>query len=111
MNKKRTNEEFLNEIAKLNPTYSILSEYINIDTNVSCHCNIHNVDFMSTPYNLLKGKVGCEFCRREKISQKHRMTTEQFVLKMSEINNDVEIIGEYTNCKNKINSSNFKTNR
>ena len=102
MNKKRTNEEFLNEIAKLNPTYSILSEYINIDTNVSCHCNIHNVDFMSTPYNLLKGKVGCEFCRREKISQKHRMTTEQFVLKMSEINNDVEIIGEYTNCKNKI---------
>ena len=102
MSKKRTNEEFLNEITKLNPTYSVLSEYINTDTNVSCHCNIHNVDFMSTPYNLLKGKVGCEFCRREKIGQKHRMTTEQFILKMSKINNDIEIIGEYINCKNKI---------
>lgn len=66
--KKRTNDEFLSEIFKLNPTYTILSEYVNIDTNVRCYCNIHNVEFNSTPYNLLKGKCGCNMCRSEKIS-------------------------------------------
>ena len=74
---KLTNEEFLSRIAKLNPTYSVLSEYINIDTNVHCYCNIHDTYFNSTLYNLLKGKCGCELCRREKIGNKNRKTKEQ----------------------------------
>lgn len=100
--KKKTNEEFLSEIAKLNPTYTILSEYINIDTNVRCHCQIHDVAFYATPYNLLKGKCGCELCRREKIGKKNRKTHNEFAKQMLQINNAIEILGKYTTAKKKI---------
>ena len=100
--KKRTNEEFLLEINKMNPTYSILSEYVNCDANVHCFCNIHNVDFYSTPSNLLQGKCGCEECRREKIGNKHRRTKAEFVDKLKQVNENIEVLGEYTQCKNKI---------
>ena len=100
--KKRTNEGFLFEISKLNPTYTVLSEYVNVDTNVHCHCNIHDIDFDSTPYNLLKGQCGCELCRREKIANKNRRAKDEFINVMSQIDNNIEIIGEYTQCKKKI---------
>lgn len=102
MSRKRTNEEFLLEIKKLNPTYDILSEYINCDTNVLCHCNVHNVNFNATPYNLLKGKVGCELCRREKIGKKNRREKEDFESRLFDVNPNIEVIGEYIQCKKKI---------
>ena len=100
--KKKTNEEFLEEIALLNPTYSILSEYVNIDTNVLCYCNIHNINFYSTPYNSLRGRCGCELCRREKIGNKNRKNRDWLINKIAQINSNIEVVGEYTQCKNKI---------
>ena len=100
--KKKTNEEFLSEISKLNPTYTVLSEYVTIDTNVRCYCNVHNIEFNSTPYNLLKGKCGCNICRGEKISNKKRRTREEFIQIMRKVNDDIEIIGDYVQCKKKI---------
>lgn len=100
--RKRTNDEFLDEINKLNPTYTILSEYESCDKSVHCYCNIHNTYFDSIPYNLLKGKCGCESCRREKISKKNARTKLDFVNKLYKINPNIEVIGEYTQCKNKI---------
>jgi hypothetical protein len=96
---KRTNEEFLLEINKLNPTYDVLSEYVNCDTNVVCYCNIHNINFNSTPYNLLKGKIGCELCRREKISKKQKRTKEDFENLLFEVNPNIDVVGEYIQCK------------
>jgi hypothetical protein len=102
MSRKRTNEEFLLEIKKLNPTYDVLSEYINCDTNVICHCKIHNIDFDATPYNLLKGKVGCELCRRDKIGKKNKRTKKEFKNRLFEINPNIDVVGEYINCKKHI---------
>lgn len=102
MSRKRTNEEFLLEIQKLNPTYNVLSEYINCDTNVVCHCNIHNVDFNAKPYNLLKGKVGCELCRREKISKKNKRSKEDFQSRLFKVNPNIYVLGQYTQCKKHI---------
>lgn len=102
MSRKRTNEEFLLEVEKLNPTYIVLSEYVNCDTDVICHCNVHNINFNSTPYNLLKGKIGCELCRREKISRKHKRTKEDFVNHLFEVNPSIDVIGEYVQCKKRI---------
>ena len=79
-----------------------MSEYVNCDTNVHCFCNVHNVDFYSTPANLLIGKCGCEFCRREKISKKNRRTKSEFIDKLKQVNENIEVLGEYTQCKDKI---------
>ena len=102
MSRKRTNEEFLLEIEKLNPTYDILSKYINCDASVLCHCNVHNVNFNATPYNLLKGKVGCELCRREKIGKKNRRDKEDFESRLFDVNPNIDVIGEYIQCKKNI---------
>ncbi len=100
--KKKTNDEFLSEISLLNPTYSILSEYINIDTDVLCHCNIHDVNFYSTPYNLLKGKCGCKLCKGEKIRKKRISTMEIFINKLKLVNPYISVVGEYHGSKQKI---------
>ena len=102
MSRKRTNEEFLLEIQKLCPTYDILSKYINCDTNVVCYCKIHNIQFNATPYNLLKGKNGCEFCRREKISKGNKRTKDEFKNLLFDINPNIDVIGNYIQCKMKI---------
>lgn len=93
--KKKTNKEFLLELSKLNPTYDVLSEYVNIDTKVHCYCRIHNVYFNSKPYDLLHGKCGCELCRKEKISKAKRRSYEEFVKLLYLVNDKIRVVGEY----------------
>ena len=102
MSRKKTNEEFLLEIKKLNPTYDILSSYINSNIKITCHCNIHNIDFDSIPSNLLRGKIGCELCRREKIGNKNRRTKVDFQNRLYKINPNIDVVGEYIQCKQHI---------
>ena len=101
MSKKRTNEEFLNEIKQMNPTYDVLSKYINCDTDVKCHCNIHNIDFYATPYNLLKGKVACELCRREKIGNTNRKNIAKYLSELYNSKPHLVLIGEYKGANTK----------
>jgi hypothetical protein len=101
MSKKRTNEEFLNEVKQIYPAYDILSEYINCDTSVYCHCNIHNVDFNSIPYNLLKGKAGCELCRREKIGNANRKNIDKYLSELHNLKPHLVLIGAYTDANTK----------
>ncbi len=93
--RKKTNEEFLLELKKINPTYDVLSEYVNIDAKVHCYCRIHNVYFDSKPYDLLHGKCGCKLCRREKISKAKRRTCEEFVELLYLVNDNIRVVGEY----------------
>ena len=100
--KKKTNEEFLLELSRLNPTYDILSEYINIDTKVHCCCQIHNIYFDSKPYDLLRGQCGCELCRREKISKAKRRAHEEFIELLHLVNDKIRVIGEYKGSEKNI---------
>lgn len=100
--KKKTNEEFLLELNKLNPTYDVLSEYVNTDTKVYCRCRIHNVYFYSRPSDLLCGKCGCELCRRDKISKAKRRKHEEFVELLHHVDDKIRVIGTYKGSENNI---------
>ena len=58
-------------------------EYINSHTNVTIICKTHG-DFLQQPNNHLNGAT-CLLCSNEKISEKQRMTTEEFISRSIQI--------------------------
>lgn len=62
---KKTHEEFVNELEKINQNIIVLGKYINIDMHIKCKCKIDNHIWSPTPYTLLKN-VGCPICNESK---------------------------------------------
>ena len=80
MSKKKTTEEFIEEIKKLLPDSDLdFSEtvYVNKRTKVKLICPIHG-EFEKLPTNILKGQ-GCPKCGWNRINDSRRVTTEEFI--------------------------------
>lgn len=58
--RRKTNEEFLQELVDKNIPYIPLDEYINSDTKISFSCQ-HGHVFQAKPSDVLKGR-GCPYC-------------------------------------------------
>ena len=101
MAKKKTQEEFENELRLIFPDIKVIGKYINTNTKIKCKCLIHNFEFESYPVNLLHGH-GCSKCGHEKHAKTRSKSQEQFFKEVAEINPDVEIVGEYINAKTKV---------
>lgn len=96
-NMKLTHEEFKQELKKVNNNIEILGEYVNNRTKIKVKCKIDGYEWEVTPDSLLRG-TGCPKCSGN-IKNK---TTEYFINELKEINNDIEIFGEYEGNKTKI---------
>ena len=94
--KNKTTEEFINEIKEINDNIEILGEYVNSKTKIKCRCKLDGYEWETIPNSLLNG-YGCPKC-----SSKVRKNTEYFINELREINNDIEILGEYVNSRTKI---------
>ena len=95
--KKLTHEEFINRMKEVNNDIEILGEYINNATKIKCRCKIDNYIFETRPQDLLNG-IGCPKCSN-KIKNK---TTGYFINELKEINDNIEVLGEYKGSKIKI---------
>jgi predicted nucleic-acid-binding Zn-ribbon protein len=82
---RKTNESFIEEVKKIYGNKYIYNkiDYINSDTKVTLICPIHG-DFMISPNHLLNGQ-GCPKCRYDRLSEKNKMTTEEFIRKSKEV--------------------------
>lgn len=60
-----THNEFINKIKELNPSYTILDEYVNCRKKISCKCNVCNEIWKATPSKLLSGR-SCPVCSGRK---------------------------------------------
>ena len=94
--RKKTNEQFLKEMAMNHPTLIPLEEYKNGRTKIKIHCNVCNKDSSLLPSSLYMGH-GCPTCRGTP-----RKTHDEFVEEMKNVNNNIEIIGVYKNSKTKL---------
>lgn len=101
MPRKRTHDEFVNDISIKNPNIEIIGQYIDNRTHVSVKCLKHDVIWDTIPQSLYLG-MGCELCRVEKISSAHRTKRDDFVKAVESINPNVEIIGEYKGQRKQI---------
>ena len=87
--KRKTHEEFIKEISKINNNIIILGQYINCSTKIDVQCKKCNHKWKTVPNSLVQGK-GCPKC-----ANNIRKTNEQFINEMNDYNSFIEIIGEY----------------
>ena len=64
-NKKKTHNEFVEEMNLKNPNIEILGQYKNAATKILCRCKIDNHEWFGTPNALCHG-VGCPICSASK---------------------------------------------
>ena len=101
MAKRKTHEEFVNEMKEVNPNIEILGEYVNSKEKILCKCKIDNNEWCATPTNLLRGR-GCPVCGRKLVNKNRKKTHDDFVNEMSNKNPNIDILGRYINAKTKI---------
>ena len=70
MGKKKTHEEFITELSKINSKIELLEEYKGSDKKILCKCLICGHKWTPIAQNLLIGK-GCPICFRERQKLNH----------------------------------------
>ena len=94
---KKTTEEYIQEVAKLNPDIEVIGQYIGAKTKILHRCKIDNHEWMATPSNILQG-TGCPECKKRNLE----ITHEEYVKKAFDVNPDVEVVGKYCGSAIKI---------
>lgn len=59
---RKSNEQFLQELAKTNPDIIPLERYVHDHYKIKCKCKIHNYEWYASPNKILRRKTGCPKC-------------------------------------------------
>jgi hypothetical protein len=94
MGKRKTEDEYINELEVKNPTVKLIGKYINNRTPVLHYCKTHDVYWDISPNNALQGK-GCKKCRSEKIGNALRKSENQYVQELALNNPTIKLVGTY----------------
>lgn len=92
-----SHEYFVQKLHTINPNITVLEPYTKGNIKIKCNCNQCNYEWKVIPSSLLQGS-GCPKC-----GGNLKPTTEEFILRMAEINPNIEITGEYINTDSPIN--------
>lgn len=91
---RRTPEEFVEEMKNINPNIEILSSFTTVNEKVQCKCLIDGNEWTNVAANLLGGN-GCPACasrgRKKALTKNH----DEFIERLRNITDGIEIIGEY----------------
>lgn len=98
---KRTNEEFLEELKRINPNIEILNKYIKHEEKLLCRCKTCGNEWSTTPRILLKG-CGCPPCSIKIRAEKNTHTHTEFINSLYNVNPNIEILEKYKNARTKI---------
>lgn len=96
MAKRKTHEEFINEMMAVNPNIKILGKYRNANTKILCKCKIDGYEWQARPGHLLRSH-GCPECAGNR-----RKTHDEFVKELYAINPNIEVLGHYKSDGTKI---------
>jgi glutaredoxin len=91
-----THNEFISKLEKVNSNVIVLGRYEDSRTYVNVKCKKCNHTWESVPRNLLTG-YGCAKCAKVK-----KLTHEEFIERIKNINSNVEILGKYEKIDIKI---------
>ena len=102
---RKTHEQFIEELSRVNPNIHVLGTYVNVHTKILCRCIIDGHEWEAIPGVLLYKKEGCPKCGDRRCAEKQRDTQEQFMEKFNKQNThakDIKVIGTYVNNNTKI---------
>lgn len=93
---KKTNEEYMNEVAGVNNNIKVIGEYIGAKAPILHQCKVCGHKWMAAPTNILRGK-GCPNCYgNTKKGQK------EYCNEVKTINSNIIVVGEYKNNRTSI---------
>ena len=101
MGKRKTLDQFKEELYQINNKIDVIGDYKGTHTKILCFCKECNQKFQAYPSDLLQ-EHGCKNCSIKSRSEKRRYTHERFVDKLSQINSTITIIGQYVSSQTKI---------
>lgn len=87
--KRKTHEEFVDELKIKNPAILVRGTYVNSSVKTEVQCSRCNNIWSATPNSLLQGH-GCPLC-----ANNQRKTHQQFQFVMRKVNPFIEIVGTY----------------
>lgn len=99
--KKRTNEEYVNELKIKNPSVIAIDKYINATTKIKHKCLTHDVIWEVAPASVLKG-AGCSICHSERIANSKLRTHDEYVELLKIYAPHISVLEEYKEAKAKI---------
>ena len=98
-------EDFVKEMAMLNPDISILGEYLGSKRKLLCRCEKCGNEWGTTPHQLFRGQ-GCPSCSRKRASRasgiKHRKSPERFRLEFESANPTLTLLSEYRGAQESV---------
>ncbi len=92
--KRKTHNEFINELKAINDKIIIISEYIGDKRQILCKCLIDDNEWYSTPNNLLRGE-GCPICGAKSRAEIVTKSNDEFVHQLKEINDNIIPLSKY----------------
>ena len=103
---KYTTESFKEMVNAINPDIIILGEYVNGSTKIHCKCIVCNHEWDPCASGLLQG-CGCPVCAIDKkVAKIHKKyNTETLKERLTAINPNVTVLGEYTGNNTKVKCS------
>ena len=75
---KRTHEEYVIQVASINPNIEVLEKYINYATPILHRCIVHNVEWKVKPGQIFQGH-GCRQCGNELLRIQKSKSCEKYI--------------------------------
>lgn len=98
---RKSHEQYVKELYMANPNIEILDTYITTEHKNHFRCKICKYEWDAKPNGYLKGK-GCYKCGKKKMGEKLKFTHKEFIVKLNDINKDIEVLDKYINSKTKV---------
>lgn len=95
-NKRRTTEQFIEELQEINSNIKIIGEYVTAHTHIRCKCLVCQFEWDAKPSNLTSG-YGCPCCAQASIRKSQAKSHEQFISELSKVQPNIEIVDNYLN--------------
>jgi predicted nucleic acid-binding Zn-ribbon protein len=99
LSKKKTHEEFIQQIKEIDTNIEIISEYNGRLIPVKCRCKIDGYTWDTTPASLIRNKSHCFECSKKKQTRTH----EDFLSEMAKLHPNIEVMDKYINSLTPIN--------
>lgn len=101
MGKRKTHEQYLMELEKVNPCIEVLGLYTLNNQKIRHRCKVCKYEWDATPINVLRGR-GCPACGNLKRAKTEAKTQKQYEGELKDVNNSIELLDSYINTNTPI---------
>ena len=96
-----TTEDFKKSLSEINKDIAVIGEYKNANIRIKVKCKKCGYEWNAVPASLLAGD-GCRRCGSKKAHEKFLVGTEEYKRRLSSINPDIEVLGDYSGGHSRI---------